>query len=209
MSEETGSETFEVEAPPIADPFEWFGLWFDEARATGMVDPNAMSVATVSPSGQPSVRLVLLKEWDEAGFVFYTNLTSRKAQDLLHHPQVGLNLFWRDMSRQIRVEGVVSLVDDARADAYFASRSRGRQLGAWASDQSAPLSSYAELEARVEQVTQRFEGVDVPRPPHWSGFCVTPLRMEFWQGNPHRLHDRWQFARDAEGAPWQASRVNP
>lgn len=203
------TETFEIEAPPFADPFAWFGAWFDEACATQMADPNAMSVATVSPGGQPSVRLVLLKEWDEAGFVFYTNLTSRKGQDLLHHPQVGLNLFWRELGRQIRVEGVATLVDDARADAYFASRGRHRQIGAWASSQSAELVSYAELEARVAQIEQRFEGAPVPRPPHWSGFCVVPARMEFWQGNPHRLHDRWQFTRADEGAPWRAVRLNP
>ncbi len=164
-----------------------------------LAEPTAMTLATVSPDGQPSARLVLLKRVDARGFVFYTNLRSRKARDLATNPRAALTFHWQPLEVQVRIEGVAEQVDEAEADAYFATRARGSQIGAWASDQSEPLASDRELDARVAEFEKRFAGRDVPRPPHWSGYRVVPERMEFWRNRPSRLHERRLFERVDRG----------
>jgi pyridoxamine 5'-phosphate oxidase len=189
------------------DPFQLFDEWFAEAQASEPSDPNAMALATVSPDDQPSVRMVLLKEHGQDGFVFYTNLTSSKAVDLLEEPRAALLFHWKSLRRQVRIQGRVEEVSDAEADAYFATRERDSQLGAWASDQSAPLDSRETFERRFEEVKQRFEGMDVPRPSHWGGFRVAAETIEFWTDRPHRLHERRLFKRDADS--WSEGLLYP
>ena len=191
------------------DPFERFAALYAQARAAIPVDPNAMVLATVGPDGQPSARVVLLKDFDARGFVFYTNLESRKGQDLLSHPQTALVLHWAPLERQVRIEGRAERVSDAEADAYFRSRPRGSQVGAWASAQSRPLPSREQLEARVEELTRHYEGRDVPRPPHWSGFRVVPHRIEFWHARLSRLHERLVYTREGATGPWRTAMLNP
>jgi pyridoxamine 5'-phosphate oxidase len=189
------------------DPFQLFDTWFAEARASEPNDSNAMALATVDAAGQPSVRMVLLKGHGPDGFVFYTNRESRKAGDLAAVPKAALLFHWKSLRRQIRIEGAVSRVSDAESDAYFASRSRDSQLGAWASDQSRPLDARATFEARYEEARARFEGGDVPRPPHWGGYRVAPSAIEFWQDREHRLHERRLFVR--EGDAWSEGLLYP
>ena len=177
------------------DPFALFDLWFSEARKTELNDSNAMALATTSAEGQPSVRMVLLKGHGRDGFIFYTNKQSNKARQIEERRFAALLFHWKSLRRQIRIEGNILDVDDATADAYFATRSRDSQLGAWASDQSRPLDSRATFEARFADVQARFEGMPVPRPPHWSGYRVDPQRIEFWQDREHRLHERHVFTR--------------
>ncbi|NIJ34828.1 pyridoxamine 5'-phosphate oxidase [Sphingomonas oligoaromativorans] len=189
------------------DPHALFAAWLEDARTSEPNDPNAMAVATVGADGMPSVRMVLLKGHDARGFVFYTNQQSRKAGELTANPKAALLFHWKSRRRQVRIEGPVSLVADAEADAYFASRGRDSQLGAWASDQSRPLADRATFEARFEAEQARFEGRDVPRPPHWGGYRVTPARIEFWSDRAHRLHERRVFTRTADG--WHEGLLYP
>jgi pyridoxamine 5'-phosphate oxidase len=198
-----------TEADLDADPIVAFEAWLDQARAAGLHEPNAMVVATAEPGGAPTARLVLLKTVDARGFVFYTNLHSAKGSDLLAQPACSLLFPWHPLERQVRVEGRAELVADAEADAYFATRPRGSQLGAWASPQSQPVPGRDYLDARYAAEADRFAEVDpVPRPPHWSGFLVRPHRIEFWQGRPGRMHDRIRFDR-LHGNGWAPERLAP
>ena len=189
------------------DPFSLFDAWFAEARASEPNDPNAMALATAGADGQPSVRMVLLKGHGPEGFIFYTNLESRKVGQFSENAKVALLFHWKSLRRQIRIEGPTSAVSDAVADAYFATRGRDSQLGAWASEQSRPLDSRATFEARFAEVEARFAGQPVPRPPHWSGTLVTPERIEFWQDREHRLHERRLFTRSSDG--WSEGLLYP
>lgn len=189
------------------DPFSLFDIWYAQARETEINDSNAMALATADAEGRPSVRMVLLKGHGPDGFIFYTNYEGRKGGELLANPQAALLFHWKSLRRQIRIEGPVTPVDDATADAYFATRSRDSQLGAWASDQSRPLPERSVFEARFEEVQARFADKPVPRPPHWSGFRVTPQRIEFWEDRDHRLHHRLVFTRIANG--WQEGLLYP
>jgi pyridoxamine 5'-phosphate oxidase len=178
-----------------------------EAEATELNDPNAMTLATVGAGGAPSARIVLLKGWDQAGFVFYTNTESRKGNEIAANSAVALLFHWKSLRRQIRIEGPATPVTAAEADAYYATRPRVSRLGAWASDQSRPLADRAILEARVAELEQRYPGDDIPRPPHWSGYRISPQRFEFWQDMPFRLHDRTVFTPAAEG--WREGKIFP
>ncbi|WP_375403565.1 pyridoxamine 5'-phosphate oxidase [uncultured Sphingomonas sp.] len=192
----------------IENPHALFESWFAEAKTTEPNDPDAVALATADGSGRPSVRMVLLKGHDERGFVIYTNRDSRKGGELDARSQASLLFHWKTLRRQVRIEGTVSRVSDAESDAYFASRGRDSRLGAWASDQSRDLDSRDTFEARFDEAARRFEGRDVPRPPHWGGYRVAPERIEFWRDREHRLHERRLFTPDGSGA-WREGLLFP
>jgi pyridoxamine 5'-phosphate oxidase len=189
------------------DPIALFDAWFAEAKTSEINDPEAMSVATSTRDGHPSVRIVLLKGYGPEGFTFYTNADSRKGEELAINPQAALLFHWKSLRRQVRIEGAVEEVSVEEADAYFATRGRDSQIGAWASHQSRPLDRRETFEARVDEMSKRFAGVDVPRPPRWTGYRVSPQRIEFWSDRPHRLHERRLFTR-AEGG-WEEGLLYP
>lgn len=191
----------------MTDPIALFDAWFAEAREAEPNDPEAMALATADASGRPAVRMVLLKGHRPDGFCFYTNDRSAKGDDLAANPRAALLFHWKSLRRQVRVEGAVERVDAAEADAYFASRARDSQLGAWASDQSRPLDARETFEQRFAEATARFEGKEVPRPPHWGGYRIVPERMEFWSDRPHRLHERRLFTRAGDG--WSEGLLYP
>ena len=196
------------------EPLDLFQAWFAEAKAHEINDPNAMSLATVDAEGMPNVRIVLLNGFDPAGhaqrgFIFYTNFESAKGRELLAAPRAALAFHWKSLRRQVRIRGSVTTVSDAEADAYFATRPRGSQIGAWASQQSRPLESRFALEKAVASYGARYAIGSVPRPPHWSGFRITPLAIEFWHDRPFRLHERIVFHRASPSEPWTKQRLYP
>ena len=191
------------------DPHALFEEWLAEAQLSEPNDPTAMALATADGQGQPAVRMVLMKGHDERGFVFYTNMDSRKGGDLHVNPRAALLFHWKSLRRQVRVEGRVEAVAVDEADAYFTTRGRDSQLGAWASEQSRPLGDRAMFEARYEEVRARFEGGPVPRPPRWSGYRVVPERIEFWNDRAHRLHERRLFTRDSASGGWRQGLLYP
>jgi pyridoxamine 5'-phosphate oxidase len=192
----------------MTDPFALFDQWYAEAREAEPNDPEAMALATADEVGNPSVRMVLLKGHGPDGFVFYTNEESAKGRELKANPSAALLFHWKSLRRQVRIEGEVERLPHEEADAYFASRSRDSQLGAWASDQSRPLQSREVFETRYEEMKRRYEGRPVPRPPHWGGFKVMPLVLEFWQDQPHRLHERRVFLAQDDGS-WSEGLLYP
>jgi pyridoxamine 5'-phosphate oxidase len=189
------------------DPIAEFQAWFNEAKETPLRDPTAMAVATSSPDGIPSVRMVLMKHFDHQGLVFYTNFTSAKARDLQQNSWASACFFWETTRKQVRVSGRVQVVSSAEADAYFASRPRDSQLGAWASLQSQVMNTRTDFEERFKQIQSLYEGQTVPRPEHWSGFRIIPEKIEFWIELPYRLHERWIYHREGQG--WTKSLLYP
>lgn len=190
------------------DPFGLFDQWMTDAKASEPEDPNALSLATVDADGMPNVRMVLLKDFDERGFVFYTNFESQKGTEILSSMKAAMCFHWKSLRRQVRIRGVVSVVDNSEADEYYNSRARGSRIGAWASKQSQPLESKFALEKEVAKYAAKYAVGDVPRPPHWSGFRINPSYMEFWQDGQFRLHDRVMFRRDSANQ-WVSSRAYP
>jgi pyridoxamine 5'-phosphate oxidase len=189
------------------DPIALLGTWLEQAVAAGVREPNAMALATLDPAEGPTVRMVLLRQILEGDLVFFTNLESPKALDLRRDPRCAATFWWGELERQVRVTGRAAALPRDAAAAYFATRQRGSQLGAWASPQSRPLAARSELEARLAEVEARFAGQDVPIPPFWGGFAITPVAIEFWQGRPSRLHDRMRFEREGRG--WHGTRLAP
>jgi pyridoxamine 5'-phosphate oxidase len=191
------------------DPFNLFREWLEDAKKSEPNDPDAMSLATVDDEGLPNVRMVLMKDFDERGVVFYTNFESQKGQEILAAGKAACNFHWKTLRRQVRFRGLTEAVTTAEADAYFKSRPRDSKIGAWASQQSRPLTARFELETAVAMQTARFGLADVPRPPHWSGFRIRPLSIEFWHDRPFRLHDRAVFRRENPDAAWTKARLFP
>lgn len=191
------------------DPFALFADWMAEAEKNEPNDPTAMALATVDAEGLPDVRMVLLKGFDAGGFVFYTNLESAKGNELAHTPKAALCFHWKSLRRQIRVRGAVTAVSEGEADAYFATRAKDSQIGAWASRQSRPLESRFALEKEVAKYAAKYALKKVDRPPYWSGFRIVPIQIEFWRDRPFRLHDRLVFKREGDGARWRTERLFP
>lgn len=213
MSQDTGSDNNYGSHSPLhndvlaTDPFALFGAWFEEAKKHEINDPDAIALSSVAPNGMPSVRMVLLKQWSEEGFTFFTNYDGRKGEELLATGKAAFVMHWKSLRRQVRVVGSVAPIDAAASDAYFASRPRGSQIGAWASIQSRPLESRDDLAARVAEIEKTYADI-VPRPPHWGGFMIRPEEMEFWADGAFRLHDRFQFNPDDSGK-WVPQRLYP
>jgi pyridoxamine 5'-phosphate oxidase len=191
------------------EPFGLFAAWFAEAKAAEPNDPDAMALATVDSAGLPDVRMVLLKQFDERGFVFFTNEQSVKGTELAANPKAALVLHWKSIRRQVRIRGPVERVTEAEANAYFSTRSRPSRIAAAASDQSRPLDSRRTFEARMADLEQRYEGKDVPRPNHWGGYRIVPVEIEFWLDRPHRMHDRIRFSRERAVSSWSKTRLYP
>ena len=191
----------------LNEPFELFGSWFDQAKESEPNDPSAMNLATATPDGRPSSRMVLLTDFDTNGFVFYTNLESTKGRQIAENSHVALSFHWKSLRKQVRIEGTASPVSDEEADAYFQSRPRGSRIGAWASDQSRPMEGMFVLERRVAEYTAKFNVGEIPRPSHWSGFRIAPQLIEFWSDGKFRLHERIVYHRD--GNAWTTERLFP
>ena len=194
---------------PVEDPILHFETWYDEARAQEPNDPNAMALATVGRNGLPNVRMVLLKGVDQAGFVFYSNRESAKGEELAANARAALCFHWKSLRRQVRVRGTVTTVSEAEADAYFATRPKDSQIGAWASKQSRPLETRFAFEKEIARYAAKYALASVPRPPYWTGYRVHPLVIEFWRDRPFRLHDRLVYQRDSLEVPWRTSRLFP
>lgn len=189
------------------NPIVQFEYWFDEAVGANLPEPHAFMVSTVNTEGKPSARIVLLRNADENGFTFFTNYNSRKGHDIEAKPYASATFFWQQLQRQVRIEGTIEKVSVQESDEYFASRPRESQIGAWASNQSQVLESREALEQRVASLTKEYEGKDIPRPPHWGGYRIKPTQIEFWQGRPSRLHDRFLYTLDNNN--WKINRLNP
>ena len=192
-----------------ASPFVQWQRWYDQAVEAAVAEPNAMTVSTIADDGAPDARVVLVRAADERGFVFFTNYDSAKGQQISDDPVAAATFAWLDLHRQVRVRGTVERVSQAESDDYFASRPRDSQIGAWASPQSQPIADRVSLVARVEEMTARFDGQPVPRPPHWGGFRLRPVTIEFWQGRPNRLHDRFRYTRRDSNGSWLIERLAP
>ena len=192
-----------------SEPFVLFSRWFEDVKGSEPNDPNAMALATVDGSGMPNVRMVLMKDWDEAGFVFYTNTESAKGREILGTLKAALVFHWKTLRRQVRVRGLIEQVTDGEADAYFQSRPRDSRIGAWASQQSRPLEGRFALEKAVAVNAAKYAIGEVPRPQHWTGFRIKPVEMEFWHDRPFRLHDRVVFRRDMPSSDWTKTRLYP
>lgn len=195
------------ESEVAKDPFTQFSTWWEEAVQSAIVEVNAMALSTISPEGNPSSRIVLLKGFTEQGFVFFTNYTSDKGKQIAHNQKVALLFFWKELERQVRIEGTASKIAAEESDAYFNSRPVGSRLGAWASPQSQKIADRAILDEELEKITVQFQEQEIPRPPHWGGYCVQPNKIEFWQGRSSRLHDRILY--EQVDQQWQISRLAP
>lgn len=196
------------EAEVNPNPLQQFQIWFDQAIAAEVPEPNAMTLATATPGGMPAARIVLLKGLDERGFMFYTNYESRKGQELAVNPRAVLVFWWAELERQVRIEGTVEKVEEAEAIAYFQSRPVGSRLGAWASNQSQVIRDRQVLEQRLQDLTQQYQDQEIPKPAHWGGYRVIPTAIEFWQGRPNRLHDRLRY-RQEPSSQWKIERLAP